>query len=204
MGLGDWTWSTYVPDVDETRRPAEPPQEYVVRLARSKVLAAVAFGAQHPFILGADTAVADGEDVFGKPVDTDDAVRMLKRLRGHPHQVHTGIAVLEQASRRLLTEVCTTTVPMRAYGDTEIDEYVRSGDAFDKAGAYAIQHEGFRPVEGLGGCYASVMGLPLCHLLRLLSRLEVEPQSDLPSRCQTHLLYDCPVSQAILRGEQAG
>jgi predicted house-cleaning NTP pyrophosphatase (Maf/HAM1 superfamily) len=129
---------------------------------------------------------------------------MLQQLRGHAHQVHTGIAVLDPASGRLLSDVCTTDVPMREYDDGEIDEYVRSGDPFDKAGAYAIQHAGFRPVQGLHGCYASVMGLPLCHLLRLLTRLEVEPQSDLPSRCQTHLKYTCPVSSAILRGEQAG
>jgi septum formation protein len=204
MGLGDWTWSTFVPHVDESRRPAEPPPEYVLRLARAKVLAAGAFGPEQRYVLGADTAVADGDAVLGKPADADDAVRMLRRLRGHTHQVHTGLAVVDRASGRLLTDVCSTSVPMRAYGDAEIDEYVRSGDPFDKAGAYAIQHDGFRPVEGLHGCYASVMGLPLCHFLRLLSRLEIEPQSDLPSRCQTHLNYACPVSEAILRGEQAG
>jgi septum formation protein len=129
---------------------------------------------------------------------------MLQQLRGHAHQVHTGIAVLDLPGGRLLSHVCTTDVPMREYDDAEIDEYVRSGDPFDKAGAYAVQHPGFRPVQGLRGCYASVMGLPLCHLLRLLNRLAVEPQSDLPSRCQTHLNYTCPVSAAILRGEQAG
>jgi septum formation protein len=204
MGLGDWTWSTYVPRVDETRHPAEPPAEYVVRLARAKVLAAGAFGAENGYILGADTAVADGDAVLGKPLDPADATRMLRRLRGHAHQVHTGLAVLARDSGLLLTDVCTTTVPMRAYGDAEIDAYVRSGDPLDKAGAYAIQHEGFRPVEGLHGCYASVMGLPLCHLMRLLSRLEVEPEYDLPSRCQIHLKYACPVSRAILRGEQTG
>jgi septum formation protein len=204
MGLGDWTWSTYVPRVDETRLPGEPPQEYVVRLARAKVRAAAKLAAQRRYVVGADTAVADADLVFGKPADATEAVRMLQQLRGHAHKVHTGIAVLEPATGRLLSEVCTTDVPMRDYDDAEIDTYVRSGDPFDKAGAYAIQHASFRPVPDLHGCYASVMGLPLCHLLRLLNRLEVEPQSDLPSRCQTHLNYTCPVSSAILRGEQAG
>jgi septum formation protein len=204
MGLGDWTWSTYAPHVDESRRPAEPPQEYVVRLARAKVSATSALGPEPRYVIGADTTVADGDALLGKPADAAEAVGMLRRLRGHAHQVHTGLAALDRANGRLLTDLCTTSVPMRAYDDVEIDEYVRSGDPFDKAGAYAIQHEGFRPVEGLRGCYASVMGLPLCHVLRLLSRLEVEPQSDLPSRCQNHLNYACPVSAAILRGEQAG
>ena len=204
MGLGEWTWSTYVPRVDETRLPGEPPREYVVRLARAKVRAAGEVASQQYYVVGADTAVADADLVFGKPPDAAAAARMLQQLRGHAHQVHTGIAVLDPASGRLLSDVCTTDVPMREYDDGEIDEYVRSGDPFDKAGAYAIQHAGFRPVQGLHGCYASVMGLPLCHLLRLLTRLEVEPQSDLPSRCQTHLKYTCPVSSAILRGEQAG
>jgi len=204
MGLGDWTWSTHVPQVDESRLPGEPPQEYVVRLARAKVRDAAEFASQQHYVVGADTAVADASQVFGKPADAAEAVRMLKQLRGHAHQVHSGIAVLDPARGRLLSDVCTTDLPMREYGDAEIDEYVRSGDPFDKAGAYAIQHQGFRPVQDFHGCYASVMGLPLCHLLRLLHRLEVEPHSDLPSRCQTHLNYTCPVSSAILRGEQAG
>jgi septum formation protein len=204
MGLGDWTWGTFLPRVDETRLPGEPPREYVGRLARAKVRAAGEFASQGHYVVGADTAVVDSDRVFGKPVDAADAVRMLRQLRGHAHEVHTGIAVLDGASGRLLGDVCTTEVPMREYADAEIDEYVRSGDPFDKAGAYAIQHARFRPVQGLRGCYASVMGLPLCHLLRLLSRLEAEPQSDLPSRCQAYLKYACPVSSAILRGDQVG
>jgi septum formation protein len=204
MGLGDWTWSTHVPHVDENRLASEPPREYVLRLAEAKVRAAAEFASPQHYVVGADTAVADADVVFGKPANAAEAIRMLQRLRGHAHQVHTGIAVLDLRGGRLLSDVCTTDVPMREYDDAEIDEYVRSGDPFDKAGAYAIQHAGFRPVQGLRGCYASVMGLPLCHLLRLLNRLEVEPQPELPSRCQTHLKYTCPVSTAILRGEQAG
>ena len=204
MGLGDWTWSTSLPRVDERRLPGEPPREYVIRLARAKVRAAAEFASQGHYVVGADTAVADANLVFGKPADASEAARILKQLRGHAHQVHTGIAVLDPASGRLLSDVCTTEVPMRKYNDAEIDAYVRSGDPFDKAGGYAIQHAGFRPVQGLRGCYASVMGLPLCHLLRLLNRLEAEPPSDLPSRCQTHLKYDCPVSGAILRGDPVG
>ncbi len=104
----------------------------------------------------------------------------------------------------LITDLCVTDVPMRDYTDAEIDAYVATGDSLDKAGAYAIQHAGFHPVERLSGCYASVMGLPLCHLTRSLRKLGVEPETDISAACQAHLSYDCPVTKAILRGETAG
>jgi len=118
--------------------------------------------------------------------------------------VYTGIAVMDPDTGSLLSEVCMTTVPMRSYSDQEIDSYVASGDPFDKAGAYGIQHRGFHPVREMTGCYASVMGLPLCHLLRLLARLQDASRPELPTRCQTYLNYTCPVSAAILRGEPVG
>lgn len=93
---------------------------------------------------------------------------------------------------------------MRDYSEEEIDAYLLTGDSLDKAGAYAIQHSRFQPVEKLSGCYASVMGLPLCHLLRTLRQLDLPPVADVPTACQTYLDYQCPVSSAILRGEQVG
>jgi septum formation protein len=204
MALGNWSWTSCVPQVDETRRASEPPSDYVVRLAEAKARAAAGLAGAQKYIVAADTAVADGDHLFGKPASAADAIHMLRMLRGHSHRVYTGIAVLDLAEARLLTDVCITEVPMRGYDDLEIDDYVKSGDPFDKAGAYAIQHASFRPVENLRGCYASVMGLPLCHLLRLLDRMNSAPQPDLPTKCQTHLEYACPVSSAILRGEQVG
>jgi hypothetical protein len=93
---------------------------------------------------------------------------------------------------------------MRNYSDEEIDAYVFSGDPLDKAGAYAIQHPDFHPVESMTGCYASVMGLPMCHLVRVLRKLDVTPNGDVPANCQIYLHYQCPVSRRILSGEQAG
>jgi predicted house-cleaning NTP pyrophosphatase (Maf/HAM1 superfamily) len=90
---------------------------------------------------------------------------------------------------------------MRPYRDDEIEAYVASGDPLDKAGAYAIQHTGFHPVEALAGCYASVMGLPLCHLTRLLRRLDASPKTDIAAECQAHLQYGCPVYASILDGQ---
>ena len=125
---------------------------------------------------------------------------MLQRLRGHRHQVYTAIALLRLADQKLVTDLCSTPVPMRSYSDAEIEAYVTSGDPLDKAGAYAIQHPGFHPVEALAGCYASVMGLPLCHLVRSLRRLGITPPGDVPVACQTSLNYVCPVYQTILTG----
>ena len=93
---------------------------------------------------------------------------------------------------------------MRAYTPAEIEAYVATGDPLDKAGAYAIQHSGFHPVEGFRGCFASVMGLPLCHLARTARRLGLGELEGLPAACQKALDYTCPVSQAVLRGENAG
>jgi hypothetical protein len=93
---------------------------------------------------------------------------------------------------------------MRDYGDAEIERYVATGDPLDKAGAYAIQHAEFHPVSELSGCFASVMGLPLCHLLRCLEKMGLPHDNEVPTRCQLHLKYGCPVTVAILRGEQAG
>jgi predicted house-cleaning NTP pyrophosphatase (Maf/HAM1 superfamily) len=93
---------------------------------------------------------------------------------------------------------------MRAYGDDEMMAYVDSGDPLDKAGAYAIQHPTFQPVdrERFADCFANVMGLPLCHLLRRLRQLGVEPKNNLPGMCQAHLAYQCPVSEIILKEGQ--
>jgi predicted house-cleaning NTP pyrophosphatase (Maf/HAM1 superfamily) len=128
---------------------------------------------------------------------------MLKQLRGHTHQVYTGVAFHRVSDGKMLTELCVTDVPMRAYSDDEIAAYVQTGDPLDKAGAYAIQHPDFQPVESMRGCYASVMGLPMCHVLRALRTLDVsaEHAADVPMACQKLLNYECPVSSAILRGE---
>lgn len=79
-----------------------------------------------------------------------------------------------------------------------------SGDPLDKAGAYAIQNGAFRPVAAFSGCYACVVGLPLCHLQRTLSRLGYTVPEDVSSTCQSHLNYTCPIFLRVLHGEQIG
>jgi MAF protein len=205
LALGNWTFDVSVPDVDETQQPGESPGDYVLRLAKAKALAAAKNARSENVVIGADTTVVDGETILGKPSDKTEAEQMLKRLRGHTHQVYTGLAIYHLREEKLLTELCVTDVPMRQYSDEEIAAYVRSGDPLDKAGAYAIQHPGFQPVdESMRGCFASVMGLPLCHLARALRKIDAHPNVDLSAACQNFLEYDCPVTHAILRGENVG
>ncbi|HQV63119.1 MAG TPA: Maf family protein, partial [Anaerolineales bacterium] len=173
LALGNWNFNIVVSDVDESQLADETPKDYVLRLAQAKALAVVEKAHPENIIIGSDTAVVDGNEILGKPKDEMDAVRMLKQLRGHTHQVFTGVAVYRVDGESMLTELCVTDVPMRNYSDDEIQAYVKTGDPLDKAGAYAIQHPDFQPVESMSGCYASVMGLPMCHVLRTLKKLDV-------------------------------
>jgi len=197
-------FTVMVSNADESQRASESPAEYVLRLAEAKARAVAEQAHPEHIVIGSDTSVVDGSDILGKPADVVEAEQMLKRLRGHTHQVYTGIAALRVRDGKLVTDLCVTDVPMRNYSDEEIEAYILTGDPLDKAGAYAIQHPRFQPVEKLSGCFASVMGLPLCHLVRTLRQLDLPPAADVPTNCQTHLDYQCPVSRAILRGENVG
>jgi septum formation protein len=200
LSLGNWMFSVTTSDVDESKLPGEKPAQYVLRLAEAKAHAVARAAGPGHIIIGADTTVVDSGDILGKPKDNAEAVTMLTRLRGHSHQVYTGIAALRVSDGKLVTDLCITNVPMRSYRDEEIESYALSGDPLDKAGGYAIQHPGFQPVEKLNGCYASVMGLPLCHLVRSFRKLDIFPAADVPTSCQTYLNYQCPVSDTILSG----
>lgn len=204
ISWGGWAFDVLAMDVDESRLPGEHPADTVLRLAQSKAQAAARHARPDDLVIGSDTIVVDGEIILGKPSGAEEARAMLTRLRGREHQVYTALAVISPAAERVETELCITRVPMRAYSDAEMDAYIASGDPLDKAGAYAIQHAGFHPVEKLHGCFASVMGLPLCHLTRALGKFGVLPVQNPAKRCMNELNYACPVSAAILRGETAG
>lgn len=201
LSFGGWMFHVAPVDIDETPQPGEAPLPYVLRMARTKA----AHAGQHlkpgGVAVAADTTVADGSAILGKPANAAEAVEMLTRLRGRTHQVHTAIAVIRAGEDDPLIDVCTTDVPMRRYTDAEIAEYIATGDPFDKAGGYAIQHAGFRPVEALAGCYANVVGLPLCHLARALRKLHITPQREIPAGCLHELHYDCRIYPEILGGE---
>jgi len=182
LALGGWTFTVLPIQIDENPRDGEAPREYVLRLAEAKAQAAASQTPPGKWIVAADTTVADqairaGQALqpvmLGKPVDAADAWQMLHRLRGRTHQVFTSLVVLRADDGAFLADCCVTDVTMRNYSDAEIEAYVESGDPFDKAGAYAIQHLEFKPVQELRGCYANVMGLPLCLLARMFNQLGI-------------------------------
>lgn len=201
LGLSGWQFEVQAADIDETSLPGEHPSNYVVRLAEEKSRAAAELVSEDALIISADTTVADGNMILGKPESPQEAARVLRSLRGRTHQVFTGLAVYRPADDALLVDIAMTDVPMREYTDQEIEDYIATGDPFDKAGSYAIQHPEFRPVSQMSGCYANVMGLPLCHLARTMKKLGFDPIEDIPTACQNDLAYDCPVFQPILKGD---
>ncbi len=173
-------------DADETPRPDETPEQTAVGLAREKARLAHRREREHAgWILAADTVVADGGQLLGKPRDAGQAREYLVQLRGRPHRVITGVCLLRTADEEETTDIAVTTVRMRAYSDAEVEDYLASGDPLDKAGAYAIQHPVFRPVESLDGCYTNVVGLPLCRVYRLLERAGRRPDRPLPEGCRS-------------------
>lgn len=185
--------------VDETPLPDEHPEGYVRRLALQKSHAVAGQHGDCVAVLAADTTVADGESILGKPGGAQEAVDMLRRLRGRCHQVYTAICVLKDNANHPLVDVCVSPVTMREYSEAEIEAYVSSGDPLDKAGAYAIQHEGFHPVRDFRHCFANVMGLPLCHLARVLPKVGLLPAVNVPQVCQQNLGYVCSVYPEILQ-----
>jgi len=187
-------------DVEESPLEGEGPQATALRLGLSK---AGAIASEHPRrrIIAADTVVVVDDAILGKPADGDEAAKMLRLLRGRPHRVISGLAVLDGGSGRGVADFAATEVWMRDYTDGEIRSYVRTGDPLDKAGAYAIQHGGFRPVDRMEGCYASVMGFPMCHLRRALRRLGIPFEGDVPALCLAHTDHSCRMYPQVLAGK---
>lgn len=190
-----------VADVAEDPLADESPAAAAVRLSQAKARAARSRG-RHPdvLIIGCDTIVALDGALLGKPRDAAEALSVLRRLRGRSHTVFSAVTLLEPVAGRTSSDLAETWLAMRAYTDAEVAAYVASGDPLDKAGAYAIQHPGFHPVAELHGCYANVMGLPLCHLTRSLRAWNIEPPHDVPAACQAHTGRRCPVYATILDG----
>jgi len=212
LALGGWHFHVQAAEVDEQVLSGEDPRRYVLRLAEWKAQTIAKVAPKETFVIAADTTVVDGCEtmktrqpttILAKPQDAEDAIRMLRQLRGRPHQVHTGLVVLKSTDHEstMESEVVTTEVVMRSYSDEEILAYVATGDPMDKAGAYAIQHVEFHPVEYLNGCYANVVGLPLCALTRILAKFGVPAASEVARRCQTALPGDpCAVAPLVVDG----
>jgi septum formation protein len=150
-------------------------------LAEHKAIEALTLteAADHLVITADTTVLLDGK-VLGKPRDRDHARELLLSLRNRWHHVVTGVAVcrLSDGKPEIYSASCTTPVLMRPYSEEEIAAYIATGDPLDKAGAYGIQHSDFQPTERINGCYLNVVGLPLCILVDLLARFDVQPAEE--------------------------
>jgi len=157
-------------DIPEDPIPGESAEEMVRRLSLEKAQA-VARRVGAGYIIGADSTVVLNGRAIGKPADADEARRMLLELRGTHHQVTSGLTVVDASSGRYLTDSLTSEIEMRDYSVQELEASISSGTPMDKAGAYAIQDQDFRPGQMVKGCYTNVIGLPLCRLLEMLETL---------------------------------
>jgi len=156
--------------VNETRRRRESAHGYVLRLARAKAHAVAAHAKRknrHVIIIGADTAVLAQGRILGKPADVKEARRMLRLLSGKTHQVLTGVSLISLPGGEK-HQVETTRVKFAKMSGAEIDDYIATGEPFDKAGGYGIQGIGGRFITAIEGCYFNVMGLPLSRVWSML------------------------------------
>lgn len=168
-------------DIPERRVSGEPPEDYVRRVAREKAGAGLlqVVAVTGAVVMGADTEVVLGDDVFGKPGNPDDAAAMLRRLSGRTHQVISAVALVDAA--RELQVVSVSDVRFETLHDADIASYVTSGEPMGKAGGYAIQGGAERFVSHLSGSYSGVMGLPLHETAKLLREFGVAMRFDAPS-----------------------
>lgn len=160
-------------DVPERREPDESPEDYVSRVAREKAGAGLLQVAAVPgaVVMGADTEVVLGDDVFGKPSDAADAAAMLRRLSGRSHRVLSALWCISAGREEHALSV--STVEFAPLSESDIADYIATGEAFGKAGAYAIQGHAAAFVRRLEGSHSAVMGLPLHETAMLLRRFEL-------------------------------
>jgi MAF protein len=184
-------------EVEEVNHAHETCTAMVTRLSQAKAQA-LAAQARSGLIVAADTTVCLDGEVVGKPADPDDAIKILRRLRGRAHTVFSGVTLTEAQTGWMRTELAESQVWMRNYSDEEIAAYVASGDPLDKAGAYAIQYADFRPVARIAGCYANVMGFPLCHVYCMLRQTHLTPAETPVAACDRFNRRHCEVAQTIL------
>ena len=186
-------------NIPEDPEPDETPEAMVRRLSREKALAVAQtdMASAGYFIAADSTVVLDGESI-AKPSDEADARAMLTRLRGTAHQVITGLTIYDAATGRCVTESMAADVLMRDFTDAEMEQSIASGTPMDKAGAYAIQDEEFKPAALQEGCYSNVMGLPACRVVQILADLGCP----LPDRRSMSVPGGCTASCPFAHREQ--
>ena len=167
LGLTGLDFVVRAADIDETTDPNAAPFDEVARLSREKALAIPREA--DDVVIAADTIVVCDGAMLGKPVDEEDAYRMLSMLSDRDHQVMTGLTVIRGA--QIVTHTEVTDIHFRALTDGEIRAYIASGEPMDKAGAYGIQGGASLFVTGIHGDYFNVVGLPVCRLGMILGSL---------------------------------
>jgi len=162
-------------EVPEVRAPGEPPDDYVSRVAREKAGAGLLklAGVADAVVLGADTEVVLDNEVFGKPVDAEHAIAMLRRLSGRSHQTISAVWCVSAGREERALSVSQVT--FARLSDREIADYVASSEPIGRAGAYAIQGRAAAFISRLSGSYSGVMGLPLFETIELLRRFRIAP-----------------------------
>jgi septum formation protein len=159
----------FKPGIDEDNRSADPGS--LVRDLSIKKAEAAAEAVDGEIILSVDTVVVLEDVVMGKPLSDEEAGTMLRQLSGKWHHVFTGLTLLAPGEKRSVSGEETTAVKFKQVGEMEIQDYIRTGEPFDKAGGYGIQGRGSALVERIDGCYFNVVGLPVVKFLSMLNEL---------------------------------
>lgn len=160
-------------DIDESVLDSESPSDYVRRIAIEKAEAgqsALLADDKLMPVLAADTAVILNGNIFGKPVNDDDARHMLQQLSGHTHQVMTAVALAK--ANQILCKVSVSDVTFARLSDEEINWYLQTGEGRDKAGSYAVQGLGAIFIEQIRGSFSGIMGLPIRETGQLLKQMD--------------------------------
>ncbi|MCS6873733.1 MAG: Maf family protein [Pyrinomonadaceae bacterium] len=167
-----WEFEKDVADIDETATENETPEDYVVRLAKSKA-SAVASKYSKGVVLGADTTVVIDGKILGKPENLEQARRMLRALSNRWHQVLTGVAIVEKSDLefRAITAIEKTSVKFANMSEEEIEFLIENGEPLDKAGAYAVQAQAALFIERIEGDYWNVVGLPIHLVYKLIKQI---------------------------------
>ena len=176
-----WEFEKHSADIDESELSGESPAVYVQRLAKEKA-EAVAAKYENALVLGADTTVVIENQIIGKPIDFDDARRMLQMLSGNWHEVLTGVALVKKSESLTVADdlspqaetkvgIQSTKVKFAALSDAEITFLVEKGEPLDKAGAYAVQAQAALFIEQIQGDYWNVVGLPVSLVYELVKEI---------------------------------
>ncbi len=169
-------YETISPDIDESPKRGESPEEFVKRSAKEKMKEVISKNelSDNSIILTADTIVVFKNKIMGKPLDQKDAFRMLKLLQNRWHKVYTAFCI--RYCNKTITRFVKTDVRFRRLTTREISAYIKTGEPMDKAGSYAAQGAGSLIIKEIRGSYTNVIGLPMAELIDELKRLKIKPE----------------------------